>query len=115
MDTTSLERTCVIFGCHAPAVSPDGGQVHCRGHAPAAPPSPSPAPPPSPAPRSVVIGRDPDTQFAPATAPDMAAMEPHWDGAQWVLRPKGRDVDLDAVRALVRDLMRELGMGETGA
>lgn len=74
VDTSSLERTCVIYGCNNRAVEPDRGLVHCSRHQP----DNTPAPPPP-----VEL----EAALLPPT-PDMATLEPHWDGTQWVLRPK---------------------------
>lgn len=81
-DTTPLERDCVLLNCSLPAVDPARNRVHCAKH------DPDP-----PKPRQV-IGQDPDTQEPEPPRPvpppmlDPAAMEPHWDGTQYVLRPK---------------------------
>jgi hypothetical protein len=95
-DTTPLERDCVLLNCSKPAVDPGRGKVHCAAHDPD-PPKPSPT----------IIGQDPDTQEpepatmvpsirdhppTPDVAPDMATMEPYWDGRQWVLKPKREGV-----------------------
>jgi hypothetical protein len=82
-DTTPLERDCVLLNCSLPAVDPGRNRVHCAKH------DPNPVP-------VGIIGQDPDTQEprpvpAPATPPpplDPAAMEPYWNGSEWVLRPK---------------------------
>lgn len=81
-DTTPLERDCVILNCSRPAVDVAHNRVHCAAH------DPDP-----PKPRPTIIGQDPDTQEPlPAVAPppplDPAAMEPFWDGVQFVLRPR---------------------------
>lgn len=78
LDTTPLERNCVVFQCDRRAVDPDRGRVHCAGHEPASVTASLAAVPPAP---------EPEPAAAPV-APDMAALEPHWDGTQWVLRPK---------------------------
>lgn len=46
--------------------------------------------------------------------PDPTAMEPHWDGTQWVLRPKKKEYPrtLENIRSLVRELMAEVGIEE---
>jgi hypothetical protein len=47
--------------------------------------------------------------------PDPTAMEPHWDGTQWVLRPKQQSGDratMERIRSLVRELMAEVGIWE---
>jgi hypothetical protein len=48
--------------------------------------------------------------------PDTATMTPVWNDLlqRWVLEPNTREVDLNAVRSLVRDLMHELGIREEG-
>jgi hypothetical protein len=60
----------------------------------------------------------------PRPAPDPTAMEPHWDGTQWVLRPKETPVHniletaqeyrktMVRIRSLVRELMAEVGIEE---
>lgn len=73
-----------------------------------------------PPPEKLYVGPDPDVNGAPAPLrndpwdrpqrPDPAELEPHWDGSQWVLRPKERTVDLVRVRALVEALVTELGL-----
>jgi hypothetical protein len=48
--------------------------------------------------------------------PDPTTMEPHWDGTQWVLRPKMKKPEyprtLENIRSLVRELMAEVGIEE---
>jgi hypothetical protein len=95
MDDSGLSH-CVVFSCSRPAT--DGG-VYCTEHTSLVP-APSP-----PAPID-------DTPLPGPAPPDMAAMEPHWDGVQWVLKPKaaGDTVgvpreDLEAVRLGLKTLL----------
>lgn len=76
-DTSPLERDCVLLNCSRPAVAPLQGKVHCAKH------DPNP-PPPTP------VAEEPVLELAarPPTLPDMATMEPVWDGTQFVLRPR---------------------------
>lgn len=104
-DTTPLERDCVLLNCSKPAVAPLQGHVYCAGHDPN-----PPARPPEPA------AEEPPPARPPAL-PDMATMEPVWDGTQFVLRQKTTGQDelkrkLETVTVLVRELMFELGIPE---
>ena len=49
---------------------------------------------------------DPDLNGAAVLSvpPNPVDLEPHWDGTQWVLREK-RSIDIEHVKALVRQLM----------
>lgn len=71
------------------------------------------------------VGPDPDVNgivlpgppTLTQTPPDPTELEPHWDGTQWVLREKRRNVSayaakLGAIASLVRELMHELGIAE---
>lgn len=70
------------------------------------------------------VGPDPDTNShvfdhdaVHVPRPDPTELEPHWDGTQWVLREKQRNVPayavkLGAIASLVRELMHELGIAE---
>lgn len=84
---------CVVFSCHNPTAN---GSVYCANHASLIP-EPSPAAP--------IVDLAPDGP----PAPDMTAMEPHWDGENWILKPKVDGPDLGRVRELVRQLVAELG------
>jgi hypothetical protein len=100
MDDSGLAN-CVVFSCQRPAVK---DMAYCTAHL-----SMIPAPSP-PAPVD-------DSPLPDPTPPDPTAMEPHWDGGQWVLRPKGtetRDLvrTLKNVRGIVKELMAELEIWE---
>lgn len=108
-DTTPLERDCVILNCSLPAVDPARNKVHCAKHDPD-PPKQRP-----------IIGQDPDTQEPrggdngagmPPPALDPAAMEPYWDGTQYVLRPK-RTVSPHVDRQELIDLAHRLRAAAT--
>lgn len=80
-DTSPLERDCVLLNCSSPAVAPLQGKVHCAKHDP----NPTPLAP-------VPVAEEPVPETPAPTArpalPDMATMEPVWDGTQFVLRPR---------------------------
>lgn len=104
MDDSGLAN-CVVFSCGNPPV--DGG-VYCAKHMSLVP---APSPP--------IVGLDEPDDPEP-DAPDMAMMEPQWDGTQWVLKPRESRVNenqelrrkLDTVRGLVKELMAELDIEE---
>lgn len=103
-DTTPLERDCVLLNCSQPAVDPGHGRVHCATHDPD-PPQPTPPTPPTP---PAAINQDPTPTPPP---PDPTAMEPTWNGSEWVLRPRqptGPHVDrqelLDVAQSLTAAL-----------
>lgn len=50
----------------------------------------------------------PDSAKEILLAPDPTELEPHWDGRQWILRPKKQSVDLEYVRNLVKELVLAL-------